>query len=140
MILLQVHSQSLETTLFAASTRQVVTTNIRNFAGSVLHHDVGCGGGREILGFRRNLLQAFLESQTPGTIRISQGMTATMTVIKVATLSPKTEPDSRKASQICAKAPALPHGLSTLNETSTATFSVSLAKTFRSAVWLSNCD
>ena len=82
--------------------------------------------------FRRSLRQPLNRNQTPGTIKISHGIIVTITVIREAVLSARTEPDSRKAVQISAKPPVLTLGLSTLKEITTAIFSVSLAKIFRS--------
>ena len=70
------------------------------------------GGGAVGAGFRR-LRHDLTTNQVAGTIKISQGTVATITVISDAMLSARTETDSRRASPIGVKTPTLATVLST---------------------------
>ncbi len=96
--------------------------------------------GTDLARFRRSLRQNVANSKYAGTIKTSHGMTATTTVISEAALSARTDPESRRASPIGVKTLPPAIDFSKRKAMSTATFSVSLARIFRWAVSLSNCD
>ena len=98
------------------------------------------GVGRDAARFRRSLWTNLIMSQKAGTIKTSHGIIATIKVISDATLSARTDPDSRKASPIGVKKLTPRTDSSTWNAISTDTFSVSFARVLRCAVSLSNCD
>src|SRR5260370_12538010 len=76
-----------------------------------------------------------------GSTRItSHGIAATITIISVAKLSPRLEPESRRAPQIGVRPLGLFDWRSIRKLISTAIFSVSFARIFRVAVSLSSSD